>query len=195
MKVLVLDNYDSFVYNLVQLLGELGADPQVYRNDKIDLENARKLQPDAIVVSPGPGDCADKRYFGSSAEIIKELGETTPLLGVCLGHQGIVHVFGGVIVRAKKIMHGKTSMIHHDGKGVFKGVKNPFEATRYHSLVAKPDAIPDVLEVSAKSEDDGEVMGVRHRSFPIEGVQFHPESILTKDGRRIMKNFLEMSKR
>ena len=191
MKVLVIDNYDSFVYNLVQYLGELGGQVQVYRNDKITLKDAKKIEPDRIVVSPGPGTPGDTRYFGVCSNILLQMSSKVPTLGVCLGHQGIIHTYGGKIVPAKRLMHGKTSSIKHDGKGVFKGVKNPFTATRYHSLVGDKRSIPSCLEITAESLDDGEIMGVRHVSYPIEGIQFHPESILSEDGKLVIKNFLE----
>ena len=191
MRVLVIDNYDSFVYNLVQYVGELGAKPFVYRNDEINLKRAVKLRPDRIIISPGPGTPEDPRYFGACTEILRMMGPETPTLGVCLGHQGIIHAFGGRIVRAKALVHGKTSMIRHCGKALLRGVENPFEATRYHSLVGDRSSIPPCLEITADSMDDGEVMGVRHLKYPIEGVQFHPESILTASGKIIMKNFLE----
>ncbi|MCW4020548.1 MAG: aminodeoxychorismate/anthranilate synthase component II [Candidatus Bathyarchaeota archaeon] len=191
MKVLVIDNYDSFVYNLVQYVGELGAKPTVYRNDKINLRQATKLCPDEIIISPGPGTPEDGRYFGVCPEILRKMSVKIPTLGVCLGHQGIISTFGGKIIRAKRLMHGKTSRIRHDGEGVFKGVENPLEATRYHSLVGDREAMPPCLEITAESIDDEEIMGVRHIEYPIEGVQFHPESILTDSGKRIIKNFLE----
>ena len=191
MKVLVIDNYDSFVYNLVQYLGELGGQVHVYRNDKITLKDAKKIEPDRIVVSPGPGTPGDTRYFGVCSNILLQMSCKVPTLGVCLGHQGIIHTYGGKIVPAKRLMHGKTSSIKHDGKGVFKGVKNPFTATRYHSLVGDKRSIPSCLEITAESLDDGEIMGVRHVTYPIEGIQFHPESILSEDGKLIIKNFLE----
>ncbi len=191
MKVLVIDNYDSFVYNLVQYLGELGGDPVVYRNDEITLEQAMDLNPERIVISPGPGTPEDPHYFGVCAQILKQMSPKIPTLGVCLGNQGIIHVYGGKVIRANRLMHGKTSTINHDGKGLFKGVKNPFTATRYHSLVGDKTCIPSCIEVSAQSTDDGEVMAVRHKEYPIFGVQFHPESILCEDGKRIIKNFLE----
>ena len=191
MKVLVIDNYDSFVYNLVQYLGELGGQVQVYRNDKITLKGAKKIEPDRIVVSPGPGTPGDTRYFGVCSNILLQMSCKVPTLGVCLGHQGIIHTYGGKIVPAKRLMHGKTSSIKHDGKGLFKGVKNPFTATRYHSLVGDKRSIPSCLEITAESLDDGEIMGVRHVTYPIEGIQFHPESILSEDGKLIIKNFLE----
>jgi anthranilate synthase component 2 len=194
MKVLVIDNYDSFVYIIAQALGKLGTNPIVYRNDEISLEQARRIEPDAIVISPGPGNPNDKRYFGVCSEIITKLGKNIPLLGVCLGHQGIIHCFGGRIIRAKNIMHGKTSLIVHDGISIFEGVKNPFEATRYHSLVGDPKTVPKELEVSAYSSDDKEIMGIRHKRYPIEGIQFHPESILTKEGMKIFSNFLRRSR-
>ena len=191
MKVLVIDNYDSFVYNLVQYIGELGGKPVVYRNDKITLRQAVKLRPDKIVISPGPGTPQDARYFGVCSDILQHMSREVPTLGVCLGHQGIISTFGGKITRARRLMHGKTSMIRHDGKGVFKDVENPFVATRYHSLVGDRRTIPLCLKVTAESLDDGEIMGVRHVEHPIEGIQFHPESILTKLGKMFLKNFLE----
>ncbi len=191
MKVLILDNYDSFVYNLAQYVGEIADEVVVKRNDEVNIPAVRKLSPDKIIISPGPGTPADPRYFGICTEILRKVSSETPTLGVCLGHQGIVHSFGGRIVKAKRLRHGKTSPIKHDGKGIFRGLRNPFEATRYHSLVADRRTLPDSLEVSAQSEDDREIMGVRHRVFPIEGVQFHPESILTIHGHRIIKNFLD----
>jgi anthranilate synthase component 2 len=191
MKVLVIDNYDSFVYNLVQYIGELGGEPIVYRNDQIDLEQAMRLDPQRIVISPGPGTPEDPHYFGVCSAILQKMSCKIPTLGVCLGSQGIVSVFGGKVVRANRLMHGKTSVIKHDGKGVFEGVKNPFTGTRYHSLVGEKSSIPLCIEVSAESSDDGEVMGVRHRTYPITGLQFHPESILCEDGKKIIKNFLE----
>jgi len=191
LRVLILDNYDSFVYNLAQYVGEIADEVVVKRNDEVNIPAIRRFSPDKIIISPGPGTPADARNFGICAEILRKISSETPTLGVCLGHQGIVHSFGGKIVRAKSLRHGKTSPINHDGKGIFHGLENPFEATRYHSLVADRRTLPDSLEVSARSEDDGEVMGVRHRVFPIEGVQFHPESILTANGHRIIENFLE----
>ncbi len=191
MKVLVIDNYDSFVYNLVQYIGELRGEPFVYRNDQLTLEQAMELDPDRIVISPGPGTPEDPHYFGICSAILRQMSCKIPTLGVCLGNQGIISVFGGKIVPAERLMHGKTSLISHDGKGVFFGVKNPFTATRYHSLVGEKKSIPACIEVTAKSIDDGEVMAVRHRKYPITGVQFHPESILCEDGKRIIKNFLE----
>jgi anthranilate synthase/aminodeoxychorismate synthase-like glutamine amidotransferase len=191
MRVLVIDNYDSFVYNLVQYVGELGASPLVYRNDQLTLEKAQSLRPHRIIISPGPGSPDDTRFFGVCSDILTEMSNKIPTLGVCLGHQGIVHVCGGHIVKAKRLFHGKTSTITHDGKGLFTGVRNPLVGTRYHSLVAEADSLPVCLEVSARSLDDDEIMGVRHKILPIEGIQFHPESILTKDGMAMMKNFLD----
>ena len=191
MKVLILDNYDSFVYNLAQYVGEIADEVLVKRNDEIDVAGVEKLSADRIIISPGPGTPSDTRFFGTCTGILREVSKETPTLGVCLGHQGIVHAFGGKIVRARKLRHGKTSPIRHDGKGVLRGIKSPFEATRYHSLVADRKSLPKGLEVTAQSTDDNEIMGVRHREFPIEGVQFHPESILTAPGHRIIANFLE----
>jgi anthranilate synthase component 2 len=192
LKVLVIDNYDSFVYNLVQYIGELGGAPVVFRNDQITLEEAVELGPKKIVISPGPGDPQDAKYFGVCTGILKQMSPTVPTLGVCLGHQGIIATYGGKVVRAGEVVHGKSSVIEHDGKGLFKGIESPLEATRYHSLVGEKDSIPECLEVTAVSLDDGEIMGVRHVEYPIEGVQFHPESILTTSGKRIITNFLEM---
>ncbi len=193
MRVLIIDNYDSFVYNLAQYVGESGSETVVYRNDKISLSQAIDLRPDRIVLSPGPGTAEDIHYFGICRKILQHLSRKTPTLGVCLGHQGIISTFGGRIVHAKRLMHGKTSLIEHDGKGLFKGVRNPFVATRYHSLVGEMSSIPGCLKITAVSADDGEIMSVRHLNFPIVGVQFHPESILCEDGKLIVKNFLEGS--
>ena len=195
MRILVIDNYDSFVYNIAQILGELGAEPVVVRNDKITLAEVKEMNPDAIVISPGPGHPADRKYFGICTDVIKELGPRTPILGVCLGHQGIVHAFGGRVINAKKVRHGKTSTIEYSPDKIFENVANPFKATRYHSLVAEQGSIPECLEVTAKALDDGEIMGVRHKHYPIEGVQFHPESVLTGEGRKILQNFISMVKR
>jgi anthranilate synthase component 2 len=191
MKVLVIDNYDSFVYNLVQYIGELGAETIVYRNDQVNLQELIKLKPDRIVISPGPGTPEDEKYFGVCTAILQTLSPNIPTLGVCLGHQGIICAFGGKITHAKKLMHGKTCIIKHDQKGIFKGVRNPFSATRYHSLAGKRDSIPPSLQITAEAMDDGEIMGIRHVKYPIYGVQFHPESILCEDGKLIIKNFLE----
>jgi anthranilate synthase component 2 len=184
--VLVIDNYDSFVYNLVQELGELGAEPVVHRNDAIDLDGIRGASPDAILISPGPGRPDDA---GISLEVIEQLGAEYPILGVCLGHQSIGQAYGGQVVAAPTLMHGKTSAIHHTGAGVFAGLPEPFIATRYHSLVVEPATLPDVLEVTATT-DDGVIMGFRHRELPVEGVQFHPESVLTPSGPSLLANFL-----
>ena len=184
--MLVLDNYDSFVYNLVQELGELGAEPVVFRNDAIDVAGIRAERPDAVLISPGPGRPEDG---GVSLAAIAQLAGEIPLLGVCLGHQCIGQAFGGEIVAAPHLMHGKTSEIHHDGKGLFAGLPNPFVATRYHSLVVRSESVPDELEVTATSTD-GVVMGLRHRELPVEGVQFHPESVLTVSGPALLGNFL-----
>jgi anthranilate synthase component 2 len=195
VKTLLIDNYDSFVYNLVQQVGELGSDPHVYRNDQITLEEAKRLEPDNIILSPGPGTPIDPHYFGVCTDIIRHLSPTIPTLGVCLGHQGIIHIYGGTITRAGRLMHGKVSSIRHNATGIFQGLKNPFTATRYHSLVGERYTIPNTLEVAATSTDDNEVMAVRHRTHPVDGIQFHPESILTTEGRKLVKNFLEMSRR
>lgn len=190
--LLMIDNYDSFTYNLVQYLGELGADVRVYRNDCISLQEIEDLQPEKIVISPGP--CTPNEA-GISIDTIRQFAGRVPILGVCLGHQSIGQAFGGHIGHARAIMHGKTSMMHHSNVGVFKGLPNPFEATRYHSLVIEPDSLPDCLEVTAWTADDSgavdEIMGVRHKTMAVEGVQFHPESILTGSGHDLLRNFLE----
>ena len=191
MKVLIIDNYDSFVYNLAQYIGEMGAETIVRRNDEITLKQIREIKPERIVLSPGPGNPNDKRSFGVCKEILQHMSCEVPTLGVCLGHQGIISTFGGKVVSAKRLMHGKTSLIIHNGKGIFQGVQNPFVATRYHSLVGEMSSIPECLEVTAVSVDDGEVMSVRHVEYPIQGVQFHPESVLCEDGKLMIKNFLE----
>jgi anthranilate synthase/aminodeoxychorismate synthase-like glutamine amidotransferase len=184
--IVVIDNYDSFTYNLVQYLGELGEDLCVFRNDSVTLHEIGQLKPSRIVISPGPGDPTDG---GISNQAICQFYQDIPILGVCLGNQCIGHVFGGVVARAPRLMHGKTSMIYHDGRGIYEGIPNPFEAGRYHSLIVK-EPLPDELQVTAFTKE-GEVMGIRHKQFPLEGVQFHPESILTKHGRDILKNFLQ----
>ncbi len=186
--ILVIDNYDSFTYNLVQYLGELGANLKVYRNDKITVAEMKKLRPKKILISPGPGVPRDA---GISENAIKEFGRYIPILGVCLGHQAIGEVFGGRIVLAKNLMHGKTSKIYHDGKGIFKGVKNPFDATRYHSLLVERKTFPEILRITAETKAK-EVMGLQHKNYPTYGVQFHPESILTVEGKKILKNFLDL---
>ncbi|HEX6570086.1 MAG TPA: aminodeoxychorismate/anthranilate synthase component II [Acidimicrobiales bacterium] len=185
-RVLVIDNYDSFVFNLVQYLGELGAEPLVLRHDELALDQIDALDPDAVLISPGPGRPEDA---GLSNDVIRRFAGRRPVLGVCLGHQCIGQVYGGEVVRAPEIMHGKTSLIHHDGAGVFAGLPDPFEATRYHSLIVERDSVPDVLDVTAWT-DDGIVMGLRHREHAVEGVQFHPESILTAGGHDLLRNFL-----
>ncbi|NTV28990.1 MAG: aminodeoxychorismate/anthranilate synthase component II [Candidatus Omnitrophica bacterium] len=187
--ILMIDNYDSFTYNLVQYFGELGSEMQVFRNDKISLEDIVRLAPERIVISPGP---SSPDNAGISVDVIRNFAGKVPLLGVCLGHQAIGHAFGGRIVRAPHLMHGKTSRIRHDGKDLFQGLSNPFIATRYHSLVIEKNTCPECLEITATSEDDGEIMGVRHKSLPVWGVQFHPESILTVEGKRILENFLHL---
>jgi len=186
--ILVIDNYDSFTYNLVQYLGELGADLKVYRNDKITLGDVRRMAPEKIIISPGPGVPKDA---GISEEAVKVFGKSLPILGVCLGHQAIGEAFGGHVIRAKRLMHGKTSLVYHNKKGIFKGLKNPFEATRYHSLLVERKTFPECLEITAETREK-EVMGLKHKKYPIYGVQFHPESILTEDGKKLLENFLKL---
>jgi anthranilate synthase component II len=186
--VLVLDNYDSFTFNLVQYLGELGADLQVRRNDVVTVAEVEALQPARIVISPGPGHPTSA---GISVDLIRRLGDRVPILGVCLGHQAIGHAYGATVTTAPAPKHGKTSSVTHNGRGIFEGLASPFEAARYHSLVVGTDGWPDALEATAHAEDDGVVMALRHRQFPVHGVQFHPESILTSEGRRLLRNFLE----
>ena len=186
--ILMIDNYDSFTYNLVQYMGELGAELEVYRNDQISIDEIEQRAPEKIVISPGP--CTPSKA-GISKEVIKHFAGKIPLLGVCLGHQSVVEAFGGEIIKAKKLMHGKTSMIFHDGKTIFKDLPNPFEATRYHSLVVNRASLPDCFEITAES-DDGEIMGIRHKELTVEGVQFHPESILTVHGKDLLKNFIDL---
>jgi len=187
--ILMIDNYDSFTYNLVQYFGELDAKVDVYRNDAITVEDIERLKPERIVVSPGP---SSPENAGVSVDVIKIFAGKVPLLGVCLGHQAIGYAFGGKIIRAGKLMHGKVSRIRHDGQDLFKGLSNPFEATRYHSLVIEEKTMPACLEITACAEDDNEIMGVRHKTLPVWGVQFHPESILTKEGKKILSNFLSL---
>jgi para-aminobenzoate synthetase component II len=182
----MIDNYDSFTYNLVQYLGELGQDIKVFRNDKISLQEIKELQPDQLVISPGP--CTPNEA-GISMEVIREFAGKIPLLGVCLGHQSIGQVFGGEVIRAERLMHGKTSQVFHDGKTIFAGIPNPFTATRYHSLIVRKETLPDCLEISAETEQ-GEIMALRHKQLVVEGVQFHPESILTEAGKDLLRNFL-----
>ena len=187
--ILMIDNYDSFTYNLVQYIGQLGGAVEVHRNDKISIGAIRELKPDAIVLSPGP--CTPEKA-GISVEVIRQFGITIPILGVCLGHQAIGYAFGGTVVRAERIMHGKTSTVINDGRTIFKGLPNPFVAGRYHALIVERDSLPDCFEISAETEE-GEIMGIRHKEYPVEGVQFHPESVLTPNGKRVLKNFLTMT--
>ncbi len=191
MKVLILDNYDSFVYNLAQYVGSLGAEPIVMRNDEVSPRQVNDMRPERIIISPGPGDPSDGRDFGVCGAVLKGISRDVPTLGVCLGNQGIGYAFGGKIARAGRVMHGKTSRIVHDGKGVLEGVGNPLQATRYHSLVVQKEGLPAELKVTALALDDAEIMGLRHVEYPIEGVQFHPESIMTPEGMKIVKNFVE----
>jgi anthranilate synthase/aminodeoxychorismate synthase-like glutamine amidotransferase len=186
--ILMIDNYDSFTYNLVQYLSELGQKPIVYRNDKIDIERIKKIKPSHIVISPGPGR---PKEAGISEDVIREFGRDIPLLGVCLGHQAIGEVFGGNVIRADNLMHGKTSQIYHNDNLIFKGLSDPFEATRYHSLIVDRKSLPDSLEIIAWTKDK-EIMGLAHKKFPIWGVQFHPESILTKEGKKLLENFIKI---
>ena len=185
--LLIIDNYDSFTYNLVQYFGELGAEMKIIRNDAMTLEEIQALQPSRIRVSPGP---CTPNAAGVSCAVIEHFGPTTPILGVCLGHQSIGQVYGGDVIRAPRLMHGKTSPIHHDGTSVFRGLSNPFEATRYHSLIVKRETLPDCLQITAWTEE-GEIMGLAHKEYPVHGVQFHPESILTQEGKQLLQNFLE----
>jgi len=186
--ILMIDNYDSFTYNLVQYIGQLGGEVMVHRNDAVTIDEIRKVKPDAIVLSPGP--CTPKEA-GICVEVIRELGATIPILGVCLGHQAVGYAFGGEVIRAQRIMHGKTSQVINDGRTIFTGLPNPLVAGRYHSLILKKESLPDCFEISAETEE-GEIMGIRHKALPMEGVQFHPESILTPNGKRLLKNFLTM---
>ncbi|AJM92480.1 anthranilate synthase component II [Nitrosopumilus piranensis] len=194
MKFLIIDNYDSFVYNIAQYLGELGVDCDVIRNDKITLNEIQEKRYDAIIISPGPGTPEDKKYFGVCSDVIKEMGSSTPILGVCLGHQGIIDAFGGKVTNAGCVRHGKTSPVKHIDSKLFRDVKNPFKATRYHSLVGDKTVIPDILKVTATASDDGEVMAIEHKNYLIQGVQFHPESIMTEDGKKILLNFINQVK-
>jgi len=184
--ILLIDNYDSFTYNLAQMLEQMDQEIKIFRNDRIDIQGIEALRPSALMVSPGPGTPADS---GVSIEAIHNLGPNIPVLGVCLGHQAIAAVYGAKVIRAARIMHGKTSMIFHDGRSIYRNLANPFEAVRYHSLIVETESLPDCLEVSAWTED-GEIMGLRHRKYPVQGVQFHPESILTKSGTNLLRNFL-----
>ncbi|MGE3858898.1 MAG: aminodeoxychorismate/anthranilate synthase component II [Nitrososphaeraceae archaeon] len=189
MKFLIIDNYDSFVYNIAQSLGQINIESLVYRNDKINLKDIKRLNIDAIIISPGPGNPEDRKYFGICNSIIKTLGKETPILGICLGHQGIVSAFGGKINKAGKTRHGKTSQIYYKYDPLFENVNNPFIATRYHSLIADRKTFPNCLEITANSVDDNEIMAITHKHYPIKGVQFHPESILTNEGMKILNNF------
>lgn len=199
MRILILDNYDSFTYNLYQLGGEIltaAGSPfvlDVLRNDEITFEEVKKRQYDKIIISPGPGDSKNRAYFGVCADVLTKLGPTTPVLGVCLGMQGMAHYFGGNVLRAETPMHGKTSTIEHDGKGVFAGLPQHLEVMRYHSLIVEKKSVPNDLLVTAIAEDSGEIMGLRHKRFPIEGVQFHPESFATEGGKQILENFITKS--
>ena len=190
LKTLIIDNYDSFVYNLVQYIGEQNGNPVIFRNDKITLAEIEKIQPTHIVISPGPGNPTDPHYFGICNQVILEYGKKIPVLGVCLGHQGIYAVFGGNVIKAPEIMHGKTSQIKHTNKGIFQNIKNPLQGMRYHSLIGEKASLPKCLEITAETED-GIIMGIQHKEFPIYGIQFHPESIGTEDGKKIIKNFLK----
>lgn len=190
MRVIIIDNYDSFVYNIAQYLGSLGCGCDVVRNDIITPESISRGGYDGVVISPGPGTPSERRYFGACSEVIREMGPSVPILGVCLGHQGIIEAYGGVVTNAGMVRHGKTSPVEHDGTGIFRGLPSPFTATRYHSLVGEKTTIPSSLVVNAVAGDDGEVMAVRHRSHPVIGVQFHPESIMTEYGIDILGNFL-----
>jgi anthranilate synthase/aminodeoxychorismate synthase-like glutamine amidotransferase len=185
--ILMIDNYDSFTFNIVQYLGQMGEDVRVYRNDKITIDEIKKLKPQAIFLSPGP---CSPREAGITVDVVREFHTTVPIMGICLGHQSIGYALGGEVVRADRIMHGKISPINHDGKTIFAGLPNPFTAGRYHSLLVRPETLPDCLEVSARTAE-GEIMGLRHKQYPVEGIQFHPESVLTPQGKRIIRNFLK----
>lgn len=194
MKFLIIDNYDSFVFNIAQYLGEIGVNSDVIRNDKITINEIKRANYDAIIISPGPGTPEDEKYFGICSKVILDIGNSVPILGVCLGHQGIINAFGGKVTNAKCIRHGKTSLINHDSAGLFKDVKNPFRATRYHSLVGDKTVIPDILKVTATAADDKEIMAIKHKKLLIYGVQFHPESIMTEYGKKILENFVDQVK-
>ncbi len=191
-KVLVIDNFDSFVFNLVQYIGESGFEPVVYRNNEITVQEALRINPSHVLISPGPGHPEDEHYFGISSSLIREMGRETPVLGVCLGHQGITTVFGGKVIRAPEVLHGKTSLIRHNGKGIFHGIPNPMQGMRYHSLIAERESFPSCLLITGETED-GIIMALEHKKHPIFGVQFHPESIGTPAGKGIIKNFLGIS--
>ncbi|MEK6981739.1 MAG: aminodeoxychorismate/anthranilate synthase component II [Candidatus Micrarchaeota archaeon] len=194
MNVLLIDNFDSFVYNLYQYLGELGCKVDIIRNNQINLEEIKKKNYSKIVISPGPGNPENERDFGKCKEVILELGKSIPVLGICLGHQGIANAFGGRVIKAQKPMHGKTSQINHNGNGLFKNIKNPLSIMRYHSLIADEFSLPSCLEIIARSTDDNVIMALRHKQFPIFGIQFHPESIMSEEGKQILKNFLDGAK-
>jgi anthranilate synthase/aminodeoxychorismate synthase-like glutamine amidotransferase len=189
--ILMIDNYDSFTFNIVQYLGQMGEDVRVYRNDKITIDEIKKLKPQGIFLSPGP---CSPREAGITVDVVREFHTTVPIMGICLGHQSIGYALGGDVVRADRIMHGKISPINHDGKTIFAGLPNPFTAGRYHSLLVRPETLPDCLEVSARTAE-GEIMGLRHKQYPVEGIQFHPESVLTPQGKRIIRNFLKYTGR
>lgn len=196
MKILIIDNYDSFVYNIAQILGYLQVTPFVERNNKLNIKDIMTMDPDGIVISPGPGHPKFKKDFGICNSVITQLGPTFPILGICLGHQGIVHAYGGKVKQSKKIRHGKTSLVKYYGNtGLFENVKNPFTATRYHSLIADKDSLPNCLRITSMSLDDYEIMGIKHEKYLIEGIQFHPESVLTDEGKKILSNFINMIKK
>ncbi len=195
MRVILIDNYDSFVYNIAQYVGSLGATCDVLRNDAVSPDIIRRSGYDGIIISPGPGTPSNTRYFGACSSVIKEMSQTTPILGVCLGHQGIVEAYGGRVTNAGHILHGKTSLVEHDGTGIFANLPTPLRATRYHSLVGEKSTIPACLTINATAQDDGEVMAVRHSRHPVFGVQFHPESIMTQYGMGMIANFLEEARR
>ncbi|MDJ0274069.1 MAG: aminodeoxychorismate/anthranilate synthase component II [Aigarchaeota archaeon] len=190
MRVLILDNYDSFVWNVADYLGKLGAEPVVVRSTKVTIEQIRAMRPDRIVLSPGPGHPSERRFTGVSEEVVRELAREVPTLGICLGMQLIAYALGGEVVRARRVVHGKASLVSHDGRGIFRGLENPIVVGRYHSLVVREETVPGELEVCARDLQDGEVMAIRHRSWPLVGVQFHPESILTRSGLELLRNFL-----
>lgn len=195
MRIIIVDNYDSFVYNIAQYVGSLGARCDVVRNDATGPEEIAAAGYDAVIISPGPGTPSERRYFGACSDIIRELGRSTPILGVCLGHQGIIEAYGGTVTNAGRVRHGKTSPVGHDGTGILRGLPSPFTATRYHSLAGEKYSIPECLKVNAVARDDGEIMAVRHRTHPVAGVQFHPESVGTRYGMGILANFLEDARR
>ena len=193
MKTLIIDNYDSFTYNLYQYIGEMGGNPIVVRNDQLKISDIKKGEYSHIIISPGPGSPDDQSYFGICKEVILKYGKELPILGVCLGHQGIIYAYGGKVIKAKTIRHGKTSVIEHNEKDIFKNIKTPIEGMRYHSLVGEKKSFPECLMVTARSKDDGEIMGIKHKEYKTFGVQFHPESIGTQEGKMILKNFLQIN--